>query len=218
MARFGIRSPVVFGISVPVLRSMARGLGRDHPLAQGLWATRVFEARLLAAMIDDPRAVTPAQREAWAEDFDNWAICDTCCGELFRKTAGVDRVIRRWSRRPEEFVKRAAFALIADLAVHDRDLPDARFRTYLEIVERSSDDERIYVRKAVNWALRQVGKRNPTLWTAAIRSARRIGQRESRAARWIASDALRELTSPSVRRRVGLKRNGRGSAGGSPRH
>lgn len=201
MARFGIRPPHVLGVSVPFLRSVGRKLGRDHALAGRLWATGIFDARLLAVFVDDPTRVTTRQREAWVRDFDNWAICDTCCGDLFRKTVGVHRAIERWSRRPEQFVKRAAFALIANLAVHEKELPDSRFRHYLRLVERESTDERLYVRKGVNWALRQVGKRNPALRRAAVAVATRIRRKKSASARWVAADALRELRSPAVEAR-----------------
>jgi 3-methyladenine DNA glycosylase AlkD len=202
MAKFGIRSSRIFGVRVPVLRRMARRIGRDHGLAQELWATRIFDARLLAAMIDEPERVTGSQMEAWVREFDNWAICDGCCLDLFRSTRFADTKLRSWSARTAEFEKRAAFSLMATLAVHDHTASDERFREYLRIIERESEDERNYVRKAVNWALRQIGKRNPALWRSAVASARRIQRRESSAARWIASDALRELREPSVKLRV----------------
>lgn len=202
MARFGIRSATLYGVPVPVLRRLARRIGRDHARARELWATGIFDARLLAAMIDEPALVTSGQMDAWVREFDNWALCDGCCLDLFVRTRFVDAKIRAWSRRSAEFEKRAAFSLMAVRAVHDKAAPDRPFLGYLALIERASDDDRNYVRKAVNWALRQIGKRNPALRKAAIARARRLRARGTRAARWIAADALRELESEAVRRRL----------------
>jgi 3-methyladenine DNA glycosylase AlkD len=202
MARYGIRAERAFGVPGPQLKRLARELGRDHALARQLWATGVYDARALACLVDEPGAVTERQMERWAGDFDNWAICDGACIHLFRRTPFARAKALAWSRRPEEFVKRAAFALMATLAVHDREAGDEVFEAFLESVEREADDERNGVRKAVNWALRQVGKRNAALHEAAIRAGERIRARGTRAARWIASDALRELRSEAVCRRL----------------
>ena len=202
MRRYGIRSQQMLGLGVPTLRSIARSLGRDHALALELWRAGYLEARLLASMIDEPGRVTAPQMERWARDFDSWALCDGCCQELFSKSRLAWPKAFDWSRRPEEFVKRAGFALVAQLAVHDREATDVPFLRFLSVIEREATDGRPYVRKGVNWSLRQIGKRNPTLRRAAIVSAERIRRQGSPAGRWIASDALRELRSPSVRRRV----------------
>ena len=196
MARFGIRTDrALGGIGLPRLRALARTLRPDHALAGGLWATRVHEARLLAAFVDDPAAVDLAQMDAWAAEFDSWDLCDTCCTNLFDRTPfATDRALA-WSAREEEFVKRAAFATMAGLAVHDKVAGDDAFLRFLPVIEREAWDDRNYVRKGVNWALRQIGKRNRRLNEAAIACARRIRDQGTRSARWIASDALRELTN-----------------------
>ncbi len=205
MARFGIRSTNVFGVSTPELRAIARRIGRDHRLALQLWATGILDARALAAMLDVPEEVTPGQMESWAADFDNWATCDGCCQDLFSWTPWAHSKAIEWSRREPEFVKRAAFALIAKLAFHDKDSGDDRFLHYLRIIERESTDPRLYVRKGVNWALREIGKRSLRLNRAAIRTARRIRRMDTPSARWIAADALRELLGSAVRERLRRK-------------
>lgn len=202
MARFGITAENVLGISTPVLQRMAREIGRDHALALELWKSGVFEARCVAALIDDPRLVTEEQMEWWARDFDNWAVCDNCCGRLFDKTPWAYRQASKWSRREEEYVKRAAFSLMAALAVHDKQAGDAKFLKFLPPIQRESSDERNFVKKAVNWALRQIGKRNAVLNKAAIKTAQEIRKIDSPSARWIAADALRELRSDAVQNRL----------------
>jgi 3-methyladenine DNA glycosylase AlkD len=202
MRRFGIASRLMLGVGPKELRRLARELGRDHALAQRLWDTGVFEARLLACLVDEPARVTERQLERCVGQLDSWALCDGWCQELVAKTRFAWAKAFAWSRREEEFARRAAFALAAKLAVHDRTAPDSRFLRFLRVVERSSSDPRPYVRKAVNWALRQIGKRNASLRRAAIASARRIHRRASSSARWIASDALRELRSETVRTRA----------------
>ena len=214
MARYGIHSARAFGVPGPQLKRLAREIGPDHALARRLWATGIYDARALAFLVDDPERVTESQMDRWAGDFDNWAICDGACIHLFRRTPFAHRKALEWSLRPEEFVKRGAFALMAALAVHDKDAADAVFISFLEIVERESGDERNGVKKAVNWALRQVGKRSPALNAAAIRTGERIRARSTRAARWIASDALRELRSEAVQRRLAAATARRAAARG----
>ncbi len=192
--RFGIAPDrEQLGVRSTVLRQLARAHRRDHGLAQALWDSGVFDARQLAALIDDPRQVTRAQMEAWAAEFDNWATVDACCMHLFRKTPWAFAQARTWSRRPEEFVRRAGFTLMATLAVHAKKEPDRTFLELLPLIADGAADERNFVKKAVNWALRQIGKRNPALRLAAIASAQAILAQDTRAARWIARDALREL-------------------------
>ncbi len=203
MARYGIdTSTALGGTTVPVLRAMAQRAGKDHELAAALWATGVHEARILATMVDDPVQVTEEQMEAWAAEFRSWDICDQSCNNLFWRTPFAWPKAFEWSLRQEEFVRRAGFVLMAVLAVHDKHAGDERFAELLERIERECEDERNYVRKAVNWALRQIGKRNLELNRAAIERAERIAAHDSRAARWIAADALRELRSEAVQARL----------------
>jgi 3-methyladenine DNA glycosylase AlkD len=202
MARFGINTKRAFGVSIPQLRALSKEIGKDHLLAQQLWDSQFHEARMLATMIDDPRMVSEAQMEAWVGDFDSWDVCDQCCGNLFDKTELAYRKAVEWGSRDEQFVKRAGFALMAWLAVHDKKARDEEFVKFLSIIEGSSTDDRNFVKKAVNWALRQIGKRNRKLNEDAIGAARRISRADSKAAKWIASDALRELTSEAVKSRV----------------
>lgn len=202
MARFGIRAKKAYGVSTPQLRNMAKEIGRDHEFAQQLWASGIHDARHLAALVDDPAKVTAAQMERWARDFDSWDVVDGSCCHLFVFAAPAWKKAVEWSRRRPEFVKRAGFSLMAYLAVHDKQAPDARFARLLPIIRREATDERNFVRKAVNWALRQIGKRNAHLNRLAIETAKQIQEMDSSAARWIASDALRELTSAAVRRRL----------------
>ena len=193
MARYGICADRAFGVSMPALRAFARTLGRDHALALDLWASGVHEARILASLVDEPALVTAAQMDAWALDLEAWDVCDQCCLNLFRRTPHAWRRAHAWSRRRAEFVKRAGFSLFAVLAVHDKAAPDERFHEVFAAVEREAGDDRNFVRKSVNWALRQAGKRNPALRRAAVDCARRLRALDSRSARWIAADALREL-------------------------
>ena len=206
MARFGINPSNTLGVSVPLVRKIAKEIGRDHDLAQELWASKIHEARLLAPMIDDPQEVTMKQLEEWVKDFDSWDVCDQCCSNLFDKTPFAYEKVVDWSSRKEEFVKRAAFALMAALAVHDKQAKNSQFENLLPLIERESIDERNFVKKAVNWALRQIGKRNLTLNRLALKSARQILKKESSSARWVASDAIRELTSPGVRKKISKPR------------
>jgi 3-methyladenine DNA glycosylase AlkD len=203
MARFGITVDRAFGgVSTPVLKKLARQIGKDHRLAQELWESGIHEARHLAALIDEPAQVTERQMERWARDFDSWDVVDGCCLNLLVETPYAHAKAVEWSQREKEYVKRAAFSLMAMLAVHDKLAPDAKFLKFLPIIKRESVDERNFVKKAVNWALRQIGKRNQLLNQAAINAAQQIRQIDSRSARWIAADTLRELTSDAVQHRL----------------
>jgi 3-methyladenine DNA glycosylase AlkD len=201
MARYGIDTANAYGVSVSALRTLARELGRDQALARALWASGVHDARLLATMVAEPGAVSAKQAAAWARDFRSWDLCDQCCLNLLRHVAFAHELARDWATRKEEFVRRAAFSLIAVLAVHDKAAPDARFERHLPLIEAAADDPRPMVRKSVNWALRQIGKRNRALNGAAIAAAERIALRGG-AARWVASDALRELKAQPVQARL----------------
>jgi 3-methyladenine DNA glycosylase AlkD len=202
MSRFGINPERALGVRIPDLRRLARELGPDHGLALALWRTGVHEARILASMVDEPHRVTEGQAERWVRDFDSWDLCDQVCGNLFDRTPWAVETAARWTGRDEEFVKRAGFALMAWRAVHDKASPDREFVDFLPAIEREAGDPRNYVKKAVSWALRQIGKRNRRLHAAAIRTAERIARRGSPPARWVASDALRELRSDRVAERM----------------
>ncbi len=193
MARFGIVGKKLLGITVVQLRAIAKRIGRDHELAEALWASGIFEARILAAFVAEPAWVTRRQANSWAKDFECWADCDGLCLHLFRKTQFAHDLAVAWSHRREELVKRAGFTMMATLAVHDKAASNEVFRNYLARVQEESTDERHNVKKGVNWALRQTGKRNLILNRDAIRIAKRIQKKDSKAARWIAADALREL-------------------------
>jgi 3-methyladenine DNA glycosylase AlkD len=202
MARFGIDTTRAVGVTVTELRRFARDLGHDHELAAALWASGVHEARLLASLVDEPAMVSEAQMEAWVADLDSWDVCDGVCGNLFDRTPfALDKAVE-WSSREPEFEKRAAFALMASAAVHRKDLPDAAFASLLPVIRAQAIDERNYVKKAVSWALRQIGKRSSGLNSQAIRTAEQIERIDSRAARWVARDALRELRSDAVQARL----------------
>lgn len=202
MASYGINPENTLGVSIPKLRKLAKEAGKDHELASALWDSGIHEARILAGMVDDPGAVTEEQMDAWAADFDSWDVCDQVCMNLFWLTPYAYGKCCEWSSAEPEFVKRAGFALMARLAWSDKEATDEKIAGFLSLVEREASDERIYVKKAVNWALRQVGKRNSNLNGLAIESAERIAKMDSKAARWVASDALRELGSEAVRRRL----------------
>lgn len=192
--RFGITPATEqLGVSIPALRALARAHRRHHALALALWRTRVHEARLLAAFVDDPARVTRAQMDRWAAGFDSWDVCDQVCGNLFDRTPFAIAKAQEWVKDEREFVRRAGFVLMAGLAVHRKDLPDKVFLDFLPIIRAGATDERNFVRKAVNWALRQIGKRHRRLRPKAIAEARRIARIDSKSARWIARDALREL-------------------------
>jgi 3-methyladenine DNA glycosylase AlkD len=202
MVRFGITTGRAFGVPVVPLRALAREAGRDHAVALDLWTSGIREARLLAAFTADPAAMTKAQMNAWVRDIDSWDICDGCCNELFRKTPYAWEQALRWSAQRAEYTRRAGFVLMAVLAVHDKSASDRQFLALLPIIERESGDARNFVKKAVNWALRQIGKRNPRLRAAAIKTAARLAKSELASARWIGSDALRERSSDGVVRRT----------------
>lgn len=202
MARFGINPKNTYGVSIPNLRAMAKEIGRNHILAQQLWASGIHEARILAGMIDDPETVTEKQMDSWVKDFDSWDVCDQCCSNLLDKTKFAYRKAVEWSERHEEFVKRAGFVLMAALAVHDKKAKDEEFLKFLPIIKRESIDNRNFVKKAVNWALRQIGKRNINLNKAAIKIAKDMQGIDSNSAKWIALDARRELTSETIQKRL----------------
>ena len=202
MARFGIQSSNSFGVSVPKLRTLARELGHDHHLALKLWETGLHDARLLASMIDDPQQVTISQMEKWVRDFDSWDVVDGCCGNLFDKTPFAVARAKEWCRREEEYEKRAGFVLMAELAVHDKNAKDQVFLDFLPSIINGASDKRNFVKKAVNWSLRQIGKRNLKLNKASVSTALKIQKMESGSAKWVAADALRELKSPQVQKRL----------------
>ena len=206
MARFGIVAKIVYGVAKPKMDELARRIGKDHRLALELWDTGVHDARILAGMIDEPKKVTAAQMNCWVRGFDNWDVCDgTCCHLFVFAGAAWDRA-REWTKRTAEFEKRAGFALLAYLAYRDKTATDAQYKRVLPILLREAHDDRNFVRKAVNWALRNIGKRNLNLNRAAIQTAERMKRMDSRAARWIAADALRELKSVAVQTRLRRKK------------
>ena len=193
MARYGIRPAKAYGVATHVIRSIAKELGRSTELASALWSTNVLEARMLATMIADPLQIPEEEVERWVREFDCWSVCDSACIGLLWKTPFAWRKVREWSRREPEYERRAAFALLAGLAVHDKKASDKQFRAALRLISKAAGDERNFVKKAVNWALRQIGKRNTGLREAAIDTAESLIATESRSARWIGHDALREL-------------------------
>ena len=201
MARFGMSVDKRLGVAVPEMRRIAKAAGKDHTAALELWQTGIAEARIVAAMIALPAQLTEEQMEAWVGDFDSWDVCDQVCMNLFEKSPLARRKIVEWSTRDEEFVKRAAFALLACVAWHDKRATDEELIAFLPVIRVGATDERNFVKKAVNWALRTIGKKNRVLNQAAIETAREIQRLDSKAARWIASDALRELEGEKVRER-----------------
>ena len=205
MTRFGINPRNTYGVSIPKLRKLVRQIGRSHRLAQQLWSSGVHEARILAALIDSPESVSEKQMENWVKDFDSWDICDGCCGNLFDKTEFAYSKAVAWSERRAEFIKRAGFVLMAQLAVHDKLANDKKFIKFFPVIRREATDHRNFVKKAVNWALRQIGKRSRYLNQLAIKAATEIRRIDSKAARWIAADALRELTSAAVQMRLRMR-------------
>ena len=198
LVRFGINASKAFGVSVANIQVLAKRLGRNHELAAALWETGWYEARMLTSFVDEPARVTPAQMDRWCRDFDNWGICDTVCFHLFDRTPYAWAKVAEWSDRSDEFVKRAAFALLASLAGHDKSAGDERFVEGLVLIERAASDERNFVKKAVSWALRRIGRRNAALHAASVPVARRLADSPNAGARWVGKDALRELTSDAV--------------------
>ena len=202
MARYGIRAKKVFGVSKPKLDSLAKRIGKNHALGLALWSTGIQDAKILAGLISEPEKVTGAQMELWVRDFDNWDSCDGTCCHLFVFADAAWEKAFAWTERKDEFQKRGGFALVAYLAYRDKLAGDEKYLKFLKVIEREAEDERNFVRKAVNWALRNIGKRNVTLNRAAIATGKRLREKESRAARWIAADALRELEGEAVQARL----------------
>ncbi|MFH1428618.1 MAG: DNA alkylation repair protein [Candidatus Margulisiibacteriota bacterium] len=202
MARFGINSENTFGVSVPDLRAIAKAAGKDHQLALELWESGIHEARILASMVDVFKEVTEEQAEAWVKEFDSWDVCDQCIMNLFRYLPSAYQKAIEWGRREEEFVRRAGFAMMASLAIGDKKADDKLFEAFFSLIVEKSDDERNFVKKAVNWALRQIGKRSFDLNKKAIQVAEKIDRFNSKSAKWIAKDALRELTDEKILSRI----------------
>jgi len=206
MLRYGIPQDNAFGVPVSKIQQLAKQLGRSHELAAALWETGWYEARMLAAYVDEPERVTPAQMDRWCRDFDNWGIVDTVCFVLFDRTPHAWGKVEPWSGKRAEFEKRAGFVLLACLAAHDKAARDAQFLALLPLVERHAGDERNFVKKGISWALRMVGRRSPALHAAAVKVAKRLAQAPEPAARWVGKEALRELTSPAVIKRLAARR------------
>ena len=206
LTRFGINAKKAFGVSMANIKVLAKRLGRNHELAAALWKTGWYEARMLTSFVEEPDRVTPAQMDRWCRDFDNWGICDTVCFVLFDKTPHAWAKVAEWHDNRGEFVKRAAFALIASLALHDKKSGDKPFLESLRFIERAAIDERNFVKKGVSWALRAVGRRNAALNTAAVKVARRLADSSEAPARWVGKDALRELTNQKVVSKIAAQR------------
>lgn len=202
MARYGINVEKAFGVNVPVMRSLAKRIGKNHELALKLWQSGYHEARHIASMIDDPKLVTKSQMNRWVRDFKSWDICDGTCSNLFRKTPFAIEKILEWSEKKEEFVRRAGFSLLCYVAVHDKKRDDKEFLQFFPLIKKHSLDERNFVKKAVNWSLRQIGKRSKYLNKEALKLAYDIQKLDSKSARWIASDAIRELKDPKILERL----------------
>ena len=205
MARFGIVTEQRLGVSVPEMRVVAKQVGKDHELALALWETGILEARIVAGMVGEPEKLTEEQMEAWVVDINSWDVCDQVCMNLFEKSSLAQQKIFEWSKREEEFIKRTAFALVACLAWHEKKAGDGEFIQYLPLIQREATDPRNFVKKAVNWALRNIGKRNRNLNKAAIEAAKEIREIDNKTARWIASNAIRELESEKVQERLRKK-------------
>ena len=202
MARFGINPKNTLGVSIPIIRKIAKEIGKNHQLAQKLWQSGIHEARILACLIAEPEKLTEKQMESWVKDFNSWDVCDQCCGNLFDKTKFAYQKAIEWSKRKEEFVKRAGFVLMATLSVHDKKAADKKFERFFPFIKKEAIDERNFVKKAVNWALRQIGKRNLALNKKTIAVAKEIQKIDSKSAKWITNDAIRELTSEAVQKRL----------------
>src|SRR5258705_13058843 len=210
MARYGIRAERAFGVPMRTLLSMSQRLGKDHDLSLALWESGWYEARLLATLVGDPRLVTRRQMNSWAASFENWADCDTACFKLFDRTPLAWEKVHQWSVSPREFVKRGGFALMACLAAHDKSAPDKAFLALLPVIEEGGLDERNFVKKGVNWALRAIGRRNLALNAPARELAKRLAQSDNPAARWVGKDAERELASPKVLAQLARRADGAG--------
>jgi 3-methyladenine DNA glycosylase AlkD len=206
MARYGIRTEKALGTSIPKLRQLAKEIGSNHQLAKELWKTEIHEARILACFIDYPMEVSEAQMEDWVKDFNSWDLCDQCCNNFFAKTVFARQKAIEWANSKEEFIKRAGFVMMAVLAVHDKKADDGLFQNFLEHIYEGATDERNFVKKAVNWALRQIGERNLSLNKEAIQTAKNIQNLDAKSAKWIAADALRELSDEKVLNRINRKR------------
>jgi 3-methyladenine DNA glycosylase AlkD len=206
MSRYGINTGTAYGVSVYKVREIAKEIGTNHTLAFELWKTNIHEARLLAGFIADPEQATGELLETWVSDFNSWDLCDQVCSNFFDRTKFAYAKAKAWTKRDEEFVKRAGFVLMAALSVHDKKADDRKFEAFLPTIYREARDERNFVKKAVNWALRQIGKRNEYLNKRAIETAYRIAELESKAARWIAKDALRELESDKIQKKIAGKK------------
>jgi 3-methyladenine DNA glycosylase AlkD len=202
MARYGLPSDKAFGVAIGVMQRYAKEIGRSHDLAIALWETGWYEARTVAAFVDEPARVTPAQMDQWCRDFDSWGICDTVCFHLFDRSPHAWAKVKKWSRSRDEFVKRGAFALLACLALHDKEAVDDRFIAALPLIERAADDDRNFVKKGVSWALRLIGRRNRALNAEAVALSRRLASSSAPSARWIGNGAVKELTSALVVRRL----------------
>ncbi len=202
MKRYGIKADKAFGLNAPTMYAIAKRIGKNHELALELWETGYHEARHIAAMIDDPKLVTKSQMNKWVKDFNSWDICDGTCSNLFRNTPYALEKIHQWAKSKKEFVRRAGFALLAFVAVHHKKRNDKDFLQFFPLIKKHSFDERNFVKKAVNWALRQIGKRSKFLNKEALKLAKEIQTFESKSARWIANDAIRELTNPKILARV----------------
>jgi 3-methyladenine DNA glycosylase AlkD len=193
MKRYGIDNSKALGVSMPKVRQLAKEIKKDQALSLDLWKTGIHECRILASMIGDPKLVTPGQMDKWVADFNSWDVCDQVCGNLFDRTAfAIDKAIE-YSSSEKEYIKRAGFVLMAEFAVHNKKADDKEFLQFFPVMEREAWDDRNFVKKAVNWALRQIGKRNKTLHQLAIETAKRIAQQDSKPAKWIAKNALDEL-------------------------
>lgn len=205
LARYAIPAEHAFGVPVGEIRKLAKQLGKSHALAAALWRSGHYEARMLATFVDEAELVTPAQMDRWCADFDNWAICDTACFALFDRTPYAFAKVTRWAKSPDEFVKRAAFALLASLCLHDKAASDAVLLRLLPLIERAARDERNFVKKAVSWALRSLGERNLALHRAALGLAEGLAASEEATPRWVGKDTVRQLKSGAVTRRLSRK-------------
>ena len=213
MARYGLPSDNAFGVAIGVMQRYAKEIGRSHDLAIALWETGWYEARTVAAFVDEPERVTPAQMDRWCRDFDSWGICDTVCFHLFDRTPHAWDKVSKWSSSREEFVKRGAFALLACLALHDKEADDAKFLASLPLIERAATDDRNFVKKGVSWALRLIGRRNRALNAEAVALSRRLAASSAPSARWLGNGAVKELTSAAVLKRLAAKSRARAVRG-----